>query len=476
MRIVHWSNAGMKPLSNANHHPSVPMSSQRILLLEDNVRDVGGHYLELATLLADGARQVGFAPTLVTHHHFSNDAESEVDPRIVGLPVEPTFETRRMESWSLGVDGASELLRSPGGWPTGGTWQEWFSQTFRDYACRPDRGPRVMLEDWSRGFAEAVRRFDAKPGDRIVVNTGGDFQLLAMARALEVLNHLPALDIDVIVHFAVFGDTVEQTARAYGEQVRAALERMKHHNVRLFATTNGLVDQLREVGVPASPIPYPTRAPARPAVTSLKACEPPFKVILAGMQRAEKGRSEIKRLLTEIEDDLIRSNKIHWSMQLPSRWGRRVIPDSMQDLYADATSSEDHGPLGIRVGNVSSDAYHRWLDSADVGLFLYDASRYRVRCSGVLLEMMVRGKPVIVPAGCWMSEQVESYSSNGPIGWVYQSLEEIPAILRSLESSLELVGANCRRVADRIAQWHCGANTLREMGIGMSPGIERIAS
>ncbi|MEO1526095.1 MAG: hypothetical protein AAFX06_11710 [Planctomycetota bacterium] len=467
----------MKPLSNAHPSPSLPMQSQRVLLLEDNVRDVGGHYLELATLLADGARHLGFAPTLVTHRGFSASGEASTDPRIDGLPVETLFETRRMENWSLGVDGSSSLLRSSSGRPQGGTWKQRLAQAVRDYACRPDRSPRAMLEDWSRGFAEAIRRFEPQFGDRIIVNTGGDFQMLAMAHALDVLEHLDSLSIDVVFHFAVFGDAIDEPARNYGEQVREALRRMERHDVRLYATTPGLVEQLGDVGVNANVIPYPTRRP--PATTATNNTPPtrrPLKVILAGMQRAEKGRACIKDLLSEIEDDLLRTGKLTWSMQLPLRWGKRVLPESMQDLYGHAVSGKPEGPLEIRVGNISSDSYHHWLDGSDVGLFLYDAKRYRVRCSGVLLEMMVRGKPVIVPSGCWMSDQVESYSRTGPVGWVYQSPAEIPAILRSLETSYHLVAENCRRVATEIASWHSGVNTLREMAMGDPLSLERKAS
>src|SRR5690606_37144636 len=36
----------------------------------------------------------------------------------------------------------------------------------------------------------------------------------------------------------------------------------------------------------------------------------------------------------------------------------------------------------------------------------YDARRYFARCSGVLLEMLIAGIPVIVPAGSWLSHQL----------------------------------------------------------------------
>ncbi|MCA9261194.1 MAG: hypothetical protein KDA61_18390, partial [Planctomycetales bacterium] len=43
---------------------------------------------------------------------------------------------------------------------------------------------------------------------------------------------------------------------------------------------------------------------------------------------------------------------------------------------------------------------------SDVGLFLYDRRRYFARCSGVLVEMLSSGVPVIVPAGSWLAAQI----------------------------------------------------------------------
>jgi hypothetical protein len=50
--------------------------------------------------------------------------------------------------------------------------------------------------------------------------------------------------------------------------------------------------------------------------------------------------------------------------------------------------------------------YAELVRSTDIGLLLYDSTRYYARCSGVLLEMLSAGVPVIVPGGCWLSEQI----------------------------------------------------------------------
>ncbi len=51
-------------------------------------------------------------------------------------------------------------------------------------------------------------------------------------------------------------------------------------------------------------------------------------------------------------------------------------------------------------------AYYRHLAEADIALIPYDARRYRERSSGVLVEAMAAGLPVVTSAGSWMETQV----------------------------------------------------------------------
>lgn len=452
--------------------------SHRVLFVDDNVRDIGGHYLELASLLAEGARELGYEPTLVTHESFlARNPDSWTDSRLDKLVVDPRFQVRRMENWSLGVDGPSLVSRGRGGFPIGGSVVQRCLQRFHDVACRPSRRPATMLDAWSRGFSQAVRQFDPAPGDSIVINTGGDFQILALADALESLSRdgvTTPLSIHVVFHFAVFGDSVTDRAQAFGRQVNESVKRMHPHRVALHATTESLNQQLAAVGISATAIPYPTRRREvkRVGWTADSGGTPP-KILLAGMPRAEKGRGQIRSLLSAIERPFLRSGQFTWSMQLPKKRWQRMIPAAAMDLYRDAAERVRDDSAGGEVtaggviegvhGNLDSEHYHDWLDGADVGLFLYDPDRYVARCSGVLLEMMIRGVPVIVPDRCWLADQVRSVQQ--PIGWVYQSTEEIPAILEQLPSQLDQVACHCRAHAQHVAEFHSGRNTLQQMGL-----------
>lgn len=444
-----------------------PNPTHRILFFDDNVRDIGGHYLELASLLADGARDLGYEPELVAHESLAGRIEqASRDTRIKNLPIDPRFRVRRMENWSLGVDGSSSVQRDTTGAPVTRSRVRRLREALREIACRPSRRPRTMLRQWSAVFEQSVRRFDPQPGDRIVINTGGDFQLLALADAIGNLNTAPRIgpmSIHVLFHFAVFDSHLTDRARAFGRQVNAALEQMNAHEIRLHATTEALTEQLWAVGIDATAVPYPTRTTDRSSrridATSKT------KILLAGMPRAEKGRDQIRQLLEAIEHSHLRSNRFSWSMQLPPKRWQRYIPSSMHRFCNQASTQPESAELQIMRGNLTGEAYHRWLDTAGIGLFLYDPDRYVARCSGVLLEMMVRGVPVIVPNHCWLADQVRAVDEAFPIGWIYDAVCDIPGILDEAYTTLSQVATNCRRHAPRIAAHHSGKNTLLEMGV-----------
>ncbi len=80
----------------------------------------------------------------------------------------------------------------------------------------------------------------------------------------------------------------------------------------------------------------------------------------------------------------------------------RALDSTVSDLGAhSATPPVVYAPFPLDL-----ERYAELVRSSDIGLLLYDSTRYYARCSGVLLEMLSAGVPVIVPGGCWLSEQI----------------------------------------------------------------------
>ena len=447
------------------------MTSQnppRLWLMDDNVIGSGGHFLELASLLASSGTEMGYASRLAVHQSFDPD-ESE-------LGCDPIFRVRRMTRWSLGVDGGSRVMRNALGEPIGSTWGKRTWHRFRDPLSVRNPTPATMLQCWSEDFQTLVQQEKPGPHDRMVINTGDDFQLLALGRALSELDLAHSLTIHVILHFALYeGVEPDAQARLYGKQVNAVLSGIKGHRIRLHSTTEPLARQLDEVGVKVTPIPYPVRSRAMvdQSRERLSLDQRSLKIVLAGLPRAEKGRGHMKAMLSGIWDTHLKTDDFSIAMQMPRRRWERMIPRELRGEYRRAMEKQEPDAanrLEIKSGDLDAESYNRFLDSADIGLFLYDPQRYVARCSGVLLEMFLRGVPVIVPKGCWLSEQLDLAGGEGGIGYSYQSIDQLPQLLYQVRREYSSLQRRAAVHAQRIREVHNAGNTLREMGIPAPAG------
>ncbi len=438
-------------------------NAPRLWLIDDNIVGTGGHFLELASLLAAGGKDLGYAPRLAVHQKFN---EQHGD-----LICEPIFSIHRMRRWSLGVDGTSSVKRNTQGTPIGSSRLERVWHQLRDPFSRQNVRPENMLQAWSDGFLQVVRQKKMRPEDRIVVNTGDDFQLLALTRALRQLGSDNPLTVHVILHFALYeGDSVSGEAKLYGEQVNDAMGMIGQHKVHLHATTEPLARQLEEVGVHATAIPYPVRPRSengsQPSI--LKMQQQPLNIVLAGLPRAEKGRGQMKSVLSEMWGSHLQTGNFRLAMQVPEKRWKRMVPLHLRSVFRNAIDNQGQDPenrLEVQSGNLDEESYNRFLDSADVGLFLYNPQRYVARCSGVLLELLIRGVPVVVPKGCWLSEQLDLAGGDGSIGYSYTSTKQIPALLHQIRRDYPDLSRMAGMHAEKTLRLHNASNTLRTMGI-----------
>ncbi len=439
--------------------------SPRLISIDDNIRNVGGHFYELATLLCGGAEALGYRPVLATHRSFHQPTLKPASWTII-----PTFQTRRMVRWSLGVDGQSSGPRDFNGNPTSDRRMQNFRISFSDWLSPPAKRPTQMLRQWSNDFCELMEQLKPSSSDSLLINTGDDFVMLALVNAIHRLQ-LPPMRIDVIFHFALIeeqDDRRRERLKMIGRQLEKASNELKAHSLHFHATTDSLAAQLRETdsGLHIHSIPYPTR-PRAIAVPSL---ESPIKAVLAGLPRAEKGREAICGLIDDIESTLLKPGRVRLSMQMPADKWQSMIPKSHHGRFQKALTDSSEGtstsgPFEVMTSNLSTDDYHRWLDSADLGLFLYDADRYVARCSGVLLEMMARGVPVIVPDRSWLADQVRLAGGHRSIGFIYQHRSEIPELIRQFLKHRKTIQTRSIGHAKVIMSRHSGENTLRAMGL-----------
>jgi hypothetical protein len=214
-------------------------------------------------------------------------------------------------------------------------------------------------------------------------------------------------------HFDVFSGRSHEYAQQEAARLRfhrqfaTALAKIPRHDLRFYNTTSLMAEQYNRVNVaPFEPLPYPVSESIRP----LK--EPfhpgPLRVTCAGVIRREKGREALARLIDELAQGWLDAGRVQLVLQSTRKGLRRVLPSGWykKTKVLAKPNPECKQPIVPVAFPLSRDAYRDLIQQADIGLFVYDARRYHARASGVLTEMLAAGVPVLVPAGCWLSDQV----------------------------------------------------------------------
>lgn len=446
----------------------------RAIVIDDNTSVKNGHYVELASLLLHAAATAGYRPILAGHRNFLG---SEALPQ--KCEIFPAFRTRRMTRWSCGFDGQSKFSRNLAAQPLRVTLSTRCHMAKDEWLTRHQWRPSEMLKCWSDGLIEVVEALQPSAEDLLIFQTADDFMMLAMARALSqrTLSQrtLPRLQIKAIFHYSVYGakDEPQAARKQFDQQLNHALERLSSHQVDLFATTEGLAGQMNSGALiqQAQPIAYPIRLPATDRVPA----KGPPRLVIGGVHRIEQGRGTLGDFLESIFEKHIASGDFALTLRLCPKTWRRIIPRSLHEHFQSAFELQERrlamGPAAIGALSqkphieiqpmaLPESQYYEMLESADLGVLLYDADRYQVRCSGILLEFLSRGIPVLVAENSWLANRVQYYGEPDPVGYVYNKAPDFDGVLTRFLIDRPAMTQAAQRAAGIVKADHCAGATF----------------
>jgi hypothetical protein len=274
---------------------------------------------------------------------------------------------------------------------------------------------RVSMLSWWQQF-RCVRSF-ARDTHRLfeeVAPAAGDIIYLPTVSAIELMGltvflaRYPAAR-DVSWRLMFRRDIYRGREKEYGAQesrlndLRQVFQncagKLAGARVAFFTDTDELTAQYNWLGAfrfSTGPIPH-THVPA-----DRSARIGPLRAIYIGDARREKGFHYLPRLIQDLWDDYVAPGKVSFHFQ-----ANYNVPQGEPEAVIARTRMEAWPPDKVQLLKepLTSEQYRRFLLDADINLLLYDTTNYYARSSGILVESLTAGVPVIVPAGSWLARQ-----------------------------------------------------------------------
>jgi glycosyltransferase involved in cell wall biosynthesis len=190
------------------------------------------------------------------------------------------------------------------------------------------------------------------------------------------------------------------------EGLRAVFDRV--HNSKLadffyfYTDTTELTDQYERLGLfRFHTLPIPHTHSSSDCILHAR----PLRLTYLGDARTEKGFGLLPHLVRRLTNTCLATGKAHFIVQCNYN-----IPDGEPKARLARTQLE-LAPEFVTLYKqpLTSQAYRRLLLSSDLLLLPYDPVNYYARSSGILVESLAAGIPVIVPSGCWLARQFQDF-------------------------------------------------------------------
>jgi hypothetical protein len=410
---------------------------RQFYMIDPWLGDAKGHNLQFALDVAGAAEQAGYRPVLGVLHSLSQEA-----PFPLGWQVERVFPFGACARHSIGLDGRNPYPCDPDGkwlpdlpgkipW-----WRRWV-----DLLAGYDRRRRIA--GFGRGCQQLFERFPPREDDVLMLPSVADFEFLAAVRYWRDHPWTRAFDWHLLFHFNFLEgrdpEFAEQTEplRRFQRLFRAAVDQIPEHRLHFYGTTAAVARQFDALGIAIfHPLPYPTRKLShddqRTLSGSISSRSPvvvespmdrsvqrrpgeegwgqgrPLRVTLAGAMRREKGKKRLSALIDSVWDEFLKPGHLQLVLQGSPDQIRQRLPRRLRGIVSVAPAGEEseQDPFVAVPHPLDAARYDELIRQSDIGLLAYDARRYFSRASGVLCEMLSAGVPVLVPAGCWLADQI----------------------------------------------------------------------
>jgi glycosyltransferase involved in cell wall biosynthesis len=371
----------------------------KLLIVDQSLRDLNGHHFEYDISVAAAAIGMGISALIAAHEG--------CDPslRAAGATITPYFH-RAWDDVHQGrfVRAVRQVLTPlPGPIRAAVIWTGSRVKVALGGAGTSEASSRRSLPSFGTELAALIDAEDLAVTDHVLVHTLSLAELHALTAALEPRGKLPT------IHIVLRRDADEPAIRngPWGgirlvfDRVRTS-EALRRH-LRFYADTSQLCRQYEALsgGVPVAQLPIPHGLPVEERKSEISTLNRPMTATYLGNARTEKGFHYLPDAIDALRASHLETGRLRFVIQANANLSLEddVIARSRRRLQRYPAEQVELIDRPLHVAD-----FQRRLLDADLILLPYQAERYRKRSSGILVQALVGGIPVVVPGGTWLSE------------------------------------------------------------------------
>lgn len=218
-------------------------------------------------------------------------------------------------------------------------------------------------------------------------------------------------------------------------------------SVHLYTDSERLSEEFSALGARSvRTLPVPILLPEHPQAAD----DSIVRLAFLGSSRVEKGYCELPRLIERLPRES-GGRRIGAMVQVTVDSADPRIREATREL-TEVARKLPGGTLELLESPVPMETYYGWVARSGIVALPYLSKKYNASTSGIFVEALCFGVPVICPAESWMADVLGEAARDGlRIGEVVAALDEIPAAAGRIAAALPEYRDAVRRFA---ARWH----------------------
>lgn len=413
----------------------------KFILIDHSIANNSGHYLEYAQNVLAAAEEAGYKPWLVTNRNFES----------------PNIKYKLLKIYKYDVWGKipenTDII-----------------QRGSKIKIKDNLGKRIIKKffktsyKWFRGWLaskaflistrKALNKINPEEGDVIFVPTLSTNDILGISDTLRKEKKATRCTWHLLSRHEVGG---ESNSFVEVKKLRKALNQISvNKNVFFYTDTKELTKQYNHLGI----VMYNTLPiPVNKSINANKSPnEKTISLLYLGDARVEKGFQHLPRIVEELYEEYVKTNKINFYIQSNVSY---INISGSGRIFEAKEKLEGYRGQGIFLleNPLNTIEYIDILKRNAIGLFLYDENRYRARSSGIFAEFLSAGIPVVVPDKTWMARQLQTFDEEVP-GIVFKDISEVKDAIKNVYANYKYYSKEAKRFADKWHSIHCGNNLV----------------